>query len=78
MQIGRRVRRLERARLAAHRQRMGDSEMSNINVDSDAGMGINPDARYEVPNFQRDAFNIYSFLHAHKGDPAITVCPPCH
>lgn len=39
-------------------------------------MGINPDARYELPNSRKDVVNIYSFVRAHKGDPAITVRHP--
>jgi hypothetical protein len=60
MQIGKRVRWLERAELARERQRMG----RNLNT------------RYDVPNSQNDRVNIYSFVSAHQGDPAIAVCLP--
>jgi hypothetical protein len=75
MQLGRRVRRLERAQLAADRQRIKkQTEMRDVNIDSDEHMGMNLDARYEVPYSRNDPVNIYSFVHAHHGDPAITVC----
>jgi len=77
MQIGRRVRRLERAQVAADRQTIKTrTEMPDVNIESDEGMGTNLDARYEVPNSRTDPVNIYSFVRAHRGDPAIRVRLP--
>lgn len=75
MQLGRRVRRLERAQLAADRQRIKKrTEIPDTNKASDEGMDMNLDARYEVPNSRNNPVNMYSFVREHQGDPAITVC----
>jgi hypothetical protein len=72
MQIKRRIQRLERARHAAQQQRRkGRFEVPDINIQED--MCMNLDARYEVPISRNDPVNIYNFVRAHGGDPAITV-----
>ena len=77
MQIGRRIRWLERAQAAADRQRIkAQTEMPDVNMQSDDSLGMNLDTRYEVPNSRADYVNIYSFVRTHRGDPAITVCFP--
>ena len=72
MQIGRRIRRLERAQHAADRDRM--KTRSGINIDSDEGVGKNLDARYEVPIYRNDPISIFKYVRAHREDPAIAVC----
>jgi hypothetical protein len=77
MQIGRRVRRLERAQVAADRQSIKKrSEIPDVNADLDEAMGMNLDARYDIPKNRNDPVDIYSFVRAHQGDPAIKVCVP--
>ena len=74
MQIGKRVRRLERAQDAADRQRIKTrTEMPDVNIESDECMAMNLDARYEVPNLRTDPVDLYSFVREHRGDPAIKV-----
>jgi hypothetical protein len=78
MQIGKRIQRLERARFAAERQRMKTKRRSEVrrqvpDIDIHEAMCMNLDARYEIPISQKDPVNIYSFVHAHHGDPAIMV-----
>lgn len=75
MQIGKRIRRLERARLAADRPTT--RKQFGVNIASDKGMGMNTDARYEVPLSRSDPVNIYNFVRAHREDPAIVVGLPC-
>jgi hypothetical protein len=73
LQIGRRIRRLERAQNAADRDRM--KRRSGINVDSDeGGVAINLDARYEVPINRKDPISIFKFVREHREDPTIAVC----
>ena len=75
MQIGRRVQRLERARHAAQRQiRKGRFEVPDVNIQED--MRMNLDARYEVPISRNDPVNVYNFVRAQRGDPAIMVSLP--
>ena len=75
MQIGKRIRRLERAQHAAeHRRKKCRSEISDINIHG--GMHMNLDARYEIPISRNNLVNIYNFLREHRGDPAITVGLP--
>lgn len=77
IQLGKRVRQLEHAQLAADRQRIRtQTETAGINIESDGDMGMNLDVRYEVPNSWTDPVNIYSFVRTHHGDPAITVRLP--
>lgn len=77
MQIGKRVRRLERAQLAANRQSVKKrTELLDVNIDMDGGIGMNVDTRYDIPKSRKDTINTYSFVRAHRGDPAITVCLP--
>jgi hypothetical protein len=74
MQIGKRIQRLERAQLAAERRRMtrrSESGMPDVNISE--GMHMNLDARYEVSISRNNPVNIYNFVRAHHGDPAITV-----
>ena len=75
MQIGKRIRRLERAQHAAEYQRMKSrSEIPDVNRHE--GMHMNLDARYEIPIARNNHINIYNFLRTHRGDPAITVSLP--
>jgi hypothetical protein len=74
MQIGNRVRRLERARLAADRKRI--KRLSDMPV-SDEHTDMNLETRYELPNSRNNPVNIYNFVRAHHGDPATAaVCLP--
>jgi hypothetical protein len=66
MQIGRRIQRLERARHA--------HQITDVITQEDTRMNL--DARYEVPNTRNDPVNIYNFVRAHRGDPAIMVSLP--
>ncbi len=77
MQIERHVWWLEHAQAAADWQRVKtQTGRPDINIDSDEGMGINLNAHYEVPKFQNDPVNIYSFVHEHHKDLAIIVHLP--
>lgn len=73
-QIGKRIRRLERAQLSAKLQRKKMKRRSKVpDIDIDEGMRMNLDMRYEVPNSWKDTVDIYSFVRTHREDPAITV-----
>ena len=74
MQIGKRVQRLEHAQLAADKQRI--KMHSRANIDLDKGMGMDLDARYDIPISRNDPVNIYNFVRTHREDPAITVSLP--
>lgn len=74
MQIGKRIRRLERAQLSAERQRK--KRRPGPDIDIQEGMRMNLDARYEVPLYRNDPVNIYNFVRTHQGDPAIKVSFP--
>jgi len=77
MQIGKHIQRLEHAQVAANWQRVKKhTELLDVNIDTDNGMGMNLDTHYDIPNSQKDTINTYSFVRAHCGDPAITVCLP--
>jgi hypothetical protein len=77
MQIGKRIQRLERARLAAEWQRKKRRTEAPLDVNiQEATTRTNLDARYEVPITCNDRVNIYNFVRAHRGDPAITVSLP--
>jgi len=75
MQIGKRIQRLERARLAAEKQRMR-RRTETPDIDIHEGVHKNLDARYDVAMSRNDPVNIYNFVRAHRGDPAITVRLP--
>jgi hypothetical protein len=74
-----RIQRLERAQLAAERQRM-KSRSGSIDVDihdSDSeGIRMNLDVRYEIPMSRKAPVNLYNFVRAHRRDPAIDVSHP--
>ena len=73
-QIGKRIRRLERAQLSSKLQRMKMKGRSKVpDIDIDEGMHMNLDTRYKVPNSWKDTVNIYNFVRTHREDPAITV-----
>lgn len=73
-QIGNRVQRLERARLAAEQgKKKRGSEMPDINTHEGPGVHMNIDARYALPTSRNRPVNIYNFVRTHRGDPALTV-----
>jgi hypothetical protein len=77
MQIGKRIQRLERAQLAAERQRMKTRSGSrDVNIHDSEGIRMNLDVRYEIPIARKDPVNLYNFVRAHRGDPAIDVSHP--
>ena len=70
MQIGRRVRRLERAQLSTEQQKV--KEQSEIPRDDN--LGPNLDEHYQISNARNDPVNIYTYIYANRNDPAFTVC----
>jgi hypothetical protein len=67
-QIGKRVRRLEQARVARKQLKIKNNMNDNIK--------INLDARYQVSNTRNDPVDMYGYVHANKGDPAFSVSVP--
>src|SRR6266478_1285938 len=64
MQIGKHIQRLEHAQVAANWQRVKKhTELLDVDIDTDNGMGMNLDACYGIPNSQKDTINTYSFVH---------------
>jgi hypothetical protein len=75
MQIGRHVRRIERAQLAAERQRLKtQSEMRGVSIEETADQYL--DQRYNMSNSRNDPVDLYSFVHEHQGDPAFKAFIP--
>lgn len=73
MQIGRRIRWLERAQLAAEQQKMKAwSEMPGLSMDDN--LDPNLDEHYQILNSQNDPVNIYTYIYANRNDPAFTIC----
>ena len=67
-QIGRHVRRLERAQHAAEQNK------TNVRDDFNEGMMVpNSDVHHQISKSRNDPLNIYSYVHANQGDPAFTV-----
>ena len=64
-QIGKRVRQLEQAQVAAEQRKIKNS-MDDI-------IEINLDTRYQVSNSRNDPINIYAYVYANRGDPAFSV-----
>jgi len=73
MQIGRHVRRLERAQLAAEQQKQ-KNEDGLPGVSTDDGVDQNFDARYQISDSRNDPVNIYTYVYANPDDPALSVC----
>jgi hypothetical protein len=68
------VRRLERAELAAARQRIKKrSKTASISGNDDIGLGQDLEAHYQISKSRKDPLNIYSYVHANHGDPAFDV-----
>ena len=75
MQIGRHVRRIERAQLAAERQQLKtQSEMRGVSIEETADQYL--DQRYNMSNSRNDPVDLYSFVHEHQGDPAFKAFIP--
>ncbi|KAF8955098.1 hypothetical protein BDZ97DRAFT_1675233, partial [Flammula alnicola] len=69
-QIGKRVRRLERAQLAAQRRQMKKKSKSiNVQEDQDP-IERNLDERYQISRSKNDPIDIYSYVRANQNDPA--------
>ena len=75
-QIGKRVRRLERAQLAALRQAMKNRSKTQRNNTEEYMMAAeqNLEVRYQISDFKRDPVDICAYVHANQGDPAFRVC----
>jgi hypothetical protein len=67
-QIGKRVRQLEQAHVAAKRLKM--------KTNMDDSIKVNLDARYQVSNSRNDPIDIYAFVYANRSDPAFSVSVP--
>ena len=75
-QIGRHVRRLERAQLAAEQEELKRcSETQGIGSDDlEDILDMNLDACYQISNSRKDHLNIYSYVRENARDPAFSVC----
>ena len=74
-QIGQHIKRVEHAKLAADRQRMNERSTSG---DDDHNRGQDLEKHHQISKSQKDDMNIYSYVYAHRGDPAfnISLCVP--
>lgn len=72
-QIGRHVRRLERAQRAADLQRIKKHSEAQINSENDK-IGQDLEKHYQISKSRKDPINIYSYVHANNSDPAFHVC----
>jgi len=71
-QIGRHMRRLEQAQLAAERHKLkGSSGAQDVNEFLDQDL----ETRYQVSHSRNDPVNIYTYIRANRDDPAFNVCP---
>jgi len=75
MQIGRHVQRLERAQLAAEQQRQKNKD-ETPGVSTDDSIDQNLDVRYQILDSRNDPVDIYAYVCANLGDPALSVCLP--
>lgn len=69
-QIGHHVQRLERAKLAADRQRQCEAQTISDNDDIGSDLG----AHYQISKSRKDPVSLSSYVHANHGDPAFNVC----
>ena len=67
-QIGQHVRRLERAQRAADQNKADNSDDLN-----GPGMMVQ-DIHHQISKSRNDPLNIYSYVRANEGDPALMVC----
>lgn len=75
-QIGKRIRRLERAQLAFERRRLrsrSEAHELEVSVEDVADSEQNLDVRYQISNSKNDPLDIYSFVRANRDDPATKV-----
>jgi len=72
MQIGKRVRRLEKAQLAAGRQKLKDNSEPN-QINDDEGLEKDLDIRYQISHSKNDPVDICSYIRTNQGDPAFKV-----
>ena len=69
-QIRRHVRRLEQAQVAEEQLKM------KTGIDDSISSEINLDARYQISYSRNDPVDVYTYVHANKGDPAFSVSVP--
>ena len=76
-QIGQRVRRIERAQLAADRHQLktqSASEGQGISIEENTDQDL--DKRYHMSSSRKDPLNLYSFVRENQGDPAFNAFIP--
>jgi len=72
MQIGKRVQRLERAQLAAERQKLKGKSRPNL-INHEEVLEKDLDVRYQISHSKNDPVDIWSYIRTNQGDPAFKV-----
>lgn len=72
-QIGKHVRRLEQAQVAAEQLKIKTQTDMTQNDDS---IEINLDTRYQLSHSRNDPVDIYAYVRTNRGDPALSVSEP--
>ena len=72
-QIGRHVRRLERAELAVDRHRLSKRSTTHTAGGKD-DIDHDLEKHYQISKSRRDPVNIYTYVHKNNTDPAFNVC----
>jgi hypothetical protein len=75
-QIGKRVRRLEKAQLAAGRRQLKEKSKHN-QINDDEGLEKDLDIRYQISHSKNDPVDIRSYIRMNQGDPAFKVSFEC-